>query len=846
MAPGSESDTQESVLSDSWTNLSDADYSIDDDLRSETTDAASVTDQAGLERVSSLDTNDVLSQSSHDEPQLSSSISLSKASTARKHGLDAGSVDTLHASHMERSIILEDPRVMSRGDQGQMSQVINPSNEKEAYSIMSHPAITEEGRQLAMTLGMQTSDKPFSFHEPFRLLYVGETKARRQILTKLGDVLMCDAHRLYHDPSVNSDSYLIRPSDLLPCDHHRLVPIETQIIVDDCATTASISEDGVHNRIFLTLKNGALYSSVWNDSSFEISSQSRWSQPDLAIFVVGPDDHPIVKQRHQLAHEFVSRHKIPILVISETVDWNYDSDDLPIDKQSPHLQVEARKNGGSPVDFQVVKLLPLDLNTFIGLVPDDLNKGLAHLSNHVAGGAPASAATFFQKRVMEPLDRAITQFRTYIEPANVSCCITPRGTDILPYCASLALLALAVIVTTVLCTAVNKTMLSMFAYMFAPTIMDLSSASVSTSTATPSYGGSQPTPVSNVPIGTPQVSSAMIPVKNKPAEEISKDIMSVSASSDLAQVVKDKSTGASNQLEKFEVHTVGDSDILIKLPNKLRPKGSKVPFKVTVSRKGKVIDSSLSKLFEGVYAARIETSEAFGLINVTIEKGKSSKPEEHVVDFGLKLFNLGRLRDIGQAASKGVQSSFGSALGIASANYDWLATEIFPRAQEASKTAAQRAQEASFSIREMLQDTGRVFENVPQTIRDAAKARQPLNYTAFRGTVDGQLQTLIQGGRSAHQAGQVALKTAQVALNRAVKTFREASLPTNPFPTRDSLRDQIKSKKLARAQDRLQQLLDQLSKGVKKQKSREKKKIACTRGRKFRGGKFRGGKFWGR
>jgi hypothetical protein len=115
---------------------------------------------------------------------------------------------------------------------------------------------------------------------------------------------------------------------------------------------------------------------------------------------------------------------------------------------------------------------------------------------------------------------------------------------------------------------------------------------------------------------------------------ITKGLTKLDSPSDLTELISSKSLRAVNKSDHFQVHVIGDSHIVVKAPWGFKAKNKSSPFTVIVLRGDQVLDSTLSKVFDGIYTVSVDHEEAYGPLNVTIRRHKSSHVEGHEIDFG--------------------------------------------------------------------------------------------------------------------------------------------------------------------------------------------------------------------
>ncbi|KAF5013108.1 hypothetical protein F66182_15214, partial [Fusarium sp. NRRL 66182] len=219
--------------------------------------------------------------------------------------------------------------------------------------------------------------------KPFRVLYMGNPEFRNIILDKIGDVLVSSSTRSLGSSSTESSRYHVVPTSFgigATPNYAELLPIHVQLIVDECIGAVSESHRTPSGSdITLNFKNRPSCSSVCTGSEHQIHSETEWTIPDLALFLVSDrDDEAKMRARH-LAQSFMKIHGIPALIISEEPLWKKPGQHLfPFDHQSLHLCLESRR--ALTGEVVVLERYPIDVKTFESITPSQLNRHLASLS----------------------------------------------------------------------------------------------------------------------------------------------------------------------------------------------------------------------------------------------------------------------------------------------------------------------------------------------------------------------------------------------------------------------------------------------------------------------------------
>jgi hypothetical protein len=830
MAHESQSDNQDAALSESWATLSDAGYSYDDDLHSETTDAASLVDNIGPDDVHSIDgqPSEADSQDVHSDKDVGQELCSQSALVESTKTLGIEGVSALNGSRLGRSIVLEPFGSRTEAEFAEVTQAIHSFSDNEAEEIMGHGLHANEHSQLIGSVCMTISKNSLNLHRPFRLLYVGEGAARAEILTKIGDVLMARPEPRRGEHRLDSSRYhVVLPSDASDSssNHPDLIPIRTQIIVDDCTTAASIKHEQAPDQIFLSFRNGSLYSSRWNGTTYEVSSASQWSKPDLAVFFVVHDDDSISRQRQKLAHAFALRHQIPALIITESTSWASRSNDMRIDFQTPHLRIEAQD---TPIPGQVTtcRRLPIDLETFECLESDQLNRNFAHICRranqdfNVDSSRPVSVSRHASTN-RSPSGRTKAQRRDSSKPATLRslCNDSPLlGTMILTAGGLLSLVMVAV---------AGKVAVMMFLYL-------ISRAGYSGQTSPATLWSPQPS--SSVAIldkSTAVYQTASVAVVTS-TTAVSNSLATVDTPLDMAELITSKTLHATNKSENFQVHSIGDGHIVVKTPRGFKVRNKSSPFEVTVARGSEALDSSLSILFDGVYTVRIGREEAYGLLNVTIRRQRSSTLEKHQVDFGAKWLKVAGWRKAAHLAFEQVRTDLENAQTAFSAAYDHLSEDVQFKAHDISKKAAQQGQKFSQHSRRFLNTTAALLKVKSDQLRHTSKQERQAAYKVLAKRADLAFQALVVHAHTTNEQGRAILDSILIRAGQTAERVHQKTQHIELADVQNEILEYLRSERLAKAQERAKQIVnDTYTSWRQRRACRKGSRAGC--GRKSRG-----------
>lgn len=314
-------------------------------------------------------------------------------------------------------------------------------NEAENVAIAAKMKLHEPPpKSSVVTIRLTMSKKCLSSSEPLRVLYVGSAAARREIIYKISTALYASAS------SDRAGSLKRQSTDGI----YNIVPISDggsaavpevelmstsafQIKVEDC-----ISAEAKEGDVF---SDGPVYSiTIRNENDVDKTYRSsytptgsvvdpKWSLPHVAIFYVAESDTDLMKATRNAAWEFMTRHAVPSIFISNAETFSKPDDGRWRDfihQHSIHLCLEARD--AMPKPFRLERL-PIDLASFLKIDARQMNRNLAFLT-----GLQDTAEDTFVDEVdngtgkTEASVLTITEPETRDEPKVQATAAKPRST----------------------------------------------------------------------------------------------------------------------------------------------------------------------------------------------------------------------------------------------------------------------------------------------------------------------------------------------------------------------------------------------------------------------------------
>lgn len=508
---------------------------------------------------------------------------------------------------------------------------------REVLPNMSRDALP---MQLSLTIKQTMTGHTLALEGPLRLLFVGDVVAKDPIMQKLGSALAASSESSADGSEGAMSRFNIVPiasfDEARSCSPEVLLvdSVGLEMSVQDCISASfSRKEDG-NDSICLVLPDGMRVTSTWlsSQSRFAISGGPRgWKLPDVAIFYLSESDSMATKLTHRFARSFMSRHKIPCLVVAQTQLPNNRADPMSLDYMTPHLCLESR----IPNQDRrcVVKRLPLDLATFLELDAHQMNRNLACLmKSRRVGLSPRPDPALSKSGNGTPTGSEEDNEKATFNFLSAAWSALKRNSYLIWDKQRLVLLF-----GIFLCLLLPSFLYSSF------------SRNIDTGNASAGHGEEgtmRTTRIPNLKVSaiTPSVATkpaALLPLATTVSTSMpshthpSKGQLIVNSNTDLASFLLDSHALTPNSSANFKIHVVGDCHVVLRPPHWFMRyrKAPKLLFNIT--RQKALVEHELLMLFDGVYALKVPREEAYGFVNVSVRT--TSKPkinETFEIDFG--------------------------------------------------------------------------------------------------------------------------------------------------------------------------------------------------------------------
>lgn len=499
---------------------------------------------------------------------------------------------------------------------------------EEICQILHHTHLLSSPTQVTATVKQTMISQGLVLDEPYKVLYVGDPSAKDPIIQKVGSALAATLRSEKTHPSRFNVVPISSFGDSLSPEVVLIDSTGLELSVEECNSASFAKRDGGNDTISMILSNRVLAESYWSGSKFAITEQ--WKLPDIAIFYLSENDTISAKQTRRFARSFMSRHTVPCIFISQRALWNKPAEIIALDHRTPHLCLEA--HGVDIAKYEVVKRLPIDIQTFLSLDARQMNRNLACLATTHSSSKLLIPRRSVSSDVGEDFE-VKTKSRTYF--GRLLGIDEPRMLKKYPFIEKIFSSGLLLL-------------LGIFLYHQFAISSFFSASQVSVLQKTPGDATGARHPVLAKPTSTVSVSIRAEPPKiltSPSSSEIqysaSKSKSTLQSNTEIASFLLGGHALVPNNSDEFKISVVGDSHIVLRPPHWFirSRKSSKLSF--SVSRGTSTLGHQVSTLFDGVFAIKIPRDDAYGVLNVSV--WTTSKPkinESFEVDFGTSWFRF--------------------------------------------------------------------------------------------------------------------------------------------------------------------------------------------------------------
>jgi hypothetical protein len=530
---------------------------------------------------------------------------------------------------MAHSIEFEEP--LSIGDENvSVKHTVADFDEESTARIAQKMVLQDPPKRLVATIRQTMTRQGLSTREPLRILYVGCHTAKQDIIRKIASSVAASVgngrnsvlpgHRssqLFHVVPITAFGSEKPPEiELMQSSGY-------QIKVEDCLDAINVKfEDNSEKpdvlKIFLD--DDDCYQSIPDGMGFKV--HPTWEIPHVAVFYCSENDTVEMRKVRTIAKTFMTRHKVPSIVISHKQLFDKPFAGMALDQHAIHMCLESRDPNG-PRNI-IHQRLPIDLDSFKTIDARQMNRNLAFLTGlHEPLDTPvASVAT---SKVVPPPTALDIEKTSYSLGESVSFLRRPRtGAEwraLLP---------------------VGFFLFSVFAIVFTgswkyriagnhtvsingnPTFTEPTS-SISTTAMTPTLEG----PTSHITSTSTMTHTATKTITVVQSGSPVVNGLALQPPMELVPVIEEKSTVCTAEI-------LGDREILIRIPEATKLSWlTKEALSLNVSRENeKVEPERVYTTVDGIIL-QLARDEAYGVLNISIVTTRKPKINEIFgVDFG--------------------------------------------------------------------------------------------------------------------------------------------------------------------------------------------------------------------
>ncbi|KAI9768212.1 MAG: hypothetical protein M1840_005042 [Geoglossum simile] len=649
---------------DNASSLGDSAYEIltdsvvltsDDEDRDDNTDSVASLDEHGTDDVASLADTEASEETASTSSRSDSHLEIH--GIPEFSGLDqethyreaSASGATLRGEERSSTPPIEFEEPAFLGEQVSVTHTVCNFSEQQTTEILKRVRITDPPTRLAATVRQTMAKQGLAIDEPFRVLYVGNPMAKGDIISKIGSSLAVPMAGTGHRRS--SRFNVVPVSSFGGSSSPEVELIDSfglELVVDECTHAKTTKVDGRPDTLTLNLNNSFWYRSRCDDSGFHLESPTYWKLPHLAVFFCSDSDSISMRQTRLYARSFMARHAVPSIFISQNPLYGRSVENYALDTRSIHMCLESRS--ATLLGNRVLKRLPIDLSTFLNIDARQMNRNLACLTGLHAG-----------RDALQPFDSEQTSPPQGVVPEDAKASPYPyriaQGLAFLREQKSRGFWATGLVI-------------SFFALALATaTFSSNPYASVQSSWRSRSRGPENyiqvvSTPASSATVATSVTTpSGMLPpqphdANAAPSLETDRPMSNsvASPSLDFAGILFNQPLTAVNDSDKFKLHIIGDSHMILRPPRRFTLLKKPPKIFVRVTRNNRVVDVRLSKLFEGAYTLKLEREDAYGTMNVSVwTKSKPTMEQIFELDFGSPWLKIWGLRKAARVLSEELQ-----------------------------------------------------------------------------------------------------------------------------------------------------------------------------------------------
>jgi hypothetical protein len=374
------------------------------------------------------------------------------------------------------------------------------------------------------------------------------------------------------------------------------------------------------------------------------SQGQRWTEsplPDLAIFLhPSLADIPAFTASDVEDHFALTRHammscKVPILDLSEYAPL-FQAAPLSYTRTKKSLHLRVTTPDKKAWESQVVELLPVDLEKFLAISPDLLNRHLACITSKSTVPSPvvaSNATTGFA--LPTSLRNIYSRGKEGIQRLPATRAVNNMWASVSPYFGDRPWVMLCAAFIAVL-SLTHSAMILTQAISSSRAASDVNATFSVESTSSRSSLVVHPTVISVATV-TSTKSIFVVPAASTTAPKKAITAVEKVAEKSLGKFLSEEKPV--DKTQTFHVNVVGDNHIVL-TPHAFTARSRKSKVEVSVSRKSQPLKTDVNKISSGAYVVEIEHKQAYGPLTVVVKwaDGKTKFEKKYQVDLGSAWF----------------------------------------------------------------------------------------------------------------------------------------------------------------------------------------------------------------
>lgn len=504
------------------------------------------------------------------------------------------------------------------------AQDIHHVEPEKMTTLAEHLHVEPPYSDLKLTVRQSMSIATLSVDEPFRVMFLGPESIREMVIAKIGGALAITAldNSVTSEDSPKGSRFNIVPissfGGVSSPDVELVESFGVELVVEVCTSASCKLLEG--REVYDLTLDGKRMVRCNMVGTTEQMEPVTWRLPHVAVVVCGENDDLHMKESRVYLRRFLSKHNIPMIIVTERSCFDKPVfESIAIDHRTLHFCLE-KASGESRSPTYILKRLPVDLLTFLSLDARQLNRNLALVTGLGLETTPSNIPSSSSQ-----VNDGVARKRATAWDAGFSGVV--NGTKV-----RVMAIFMWLLVSILLGSAAYGGLSARSTRRVAPSDITASNSTLSMAAGS-------------------QVSTADSLATALPTLTVSKTACPPSHIGPAHPLIIDSNSILVNHSHEYEIKIIGENTILLSMPQKLLSR--KDPrLTVEIRRKGALIPSDTSKLFDGVYSVHISDEEAWGSLKISVfTKTKPNYNNTFEIDFGIPWFKVSKWKFLAGQAS---------------------------------------------------------------------------------------------------------------------------------------------------------------------------------------------------